>query len=299
MFRLGLIGAGRMGQTHLAALEASSTVAITSIVEPRANVASELAASGYRVFAGIADLVAHGDVDGFLVATPSGYHVDVIRELAPAGLPILSEKPCGLSDDDARAVKQIVEDAGIRLQIGYWRRFVPAMLDLKADIDSGRFGRLLLVHASQWDHRPPTAEFRNSSGGILTDMGVHELDVLRWLTGETPHAITGTAIMSDEPGVSDEDSAVFTLSLPSGTLGMATLGRFYPDADFVGIEVTGERDHVRIDILAGAAGEFTQMTALREQAETFARGGATHAATIDDAIAALHVVSLYSRATRH
>ena len=296
MFRLGLIGAGRMGQTHLAALKSSTTVAVTAIVEPRAEVASELAANGYRVFADIANLIGHGDVDGFLVATPSGYHVDVIRELAPAGLPILSEKPCGLSVEDARTVKQIVEDTGIRLQIGYWRRFVPAMLDLKADIDSGRFGRLLLVHASQWDHRPPAAEFRNSSGGILTDMGVHEIDVLQWLTGETPHAVTGTAMMSDEPGVSDEDSAVFTLSLPSGTLGMATLGRFYPDADFVGIKVMGERDHVRLDILAGAAGEITQMAALLEQAETFARGGATHAATIDDAVAALHVVSLYSSA---
>ena len=296
MFRLGLIGAGRMGQTHLAALRSSTTIAVTSIVEPRAEVAAELAANGYRVFSDIPGLVEHGEVDGFLVATPSGFHVDVIRELAPAGLPILSEKPCGLSVEDARTVKQIVEDAGIRLQIGYWRRFVPAMLDLKSDIDSGRFGRLLLVHASQWDHRPPAAEFRNSSGGILTDMGVHEIDVLQWLTGETPHAITGNAMMSDEPGVSDEDSAVFTLALPSGTLGMATLGRFYPYADFVGIEVMGERDHVRIDILSGDKAEFTQMTALREQAETFARGGVRHAATIDDAIAALHVVSLYSPA---
>ncbi len=294
MFRLGLVGAGRMGQTHLAALKESSTVAVTAIVEPRPDVAAALAADGYAVHATIEDLLSAGGVDGFLVATPSGFHVDVIRQLAPAGLPILSEKPCGLSVDDASAVKEIVERAGIRLQIGYWRRFVPAMIELKNDIESGRFGRLLFVHASQWDYRPPAAEFRNSSGGILTDMGVHEIDVIHWLTGEAPRAITGTVLMSTTPGVVDEDSAVFTLTLPSGTLGIATLGRFYPDADFVGIEVMGEEDHVRIEVLAGEAGEATQMAALRAQAEAFAAGGVPDGATIDDAVTALRVVSLYS-----
>ena len=294
MFRLGLVGAGRMGQTHLAALKESATVAVTTIVEPRPDVAAALAADGYAVHATIDDLLCAGGVDGFLVATPSGFHVDVIRQLAPAGLPILSEKPCGLTVDDASAVKEIVERAGVRLQIGYWRRFVPAMIELKNDIESGRFGRLLFVHASQGDYRPPAADFRNSSGGILTDMGVHEIDVIHWLTGESPRAITGTVLMSTTPGVVDEDSAVFTLTLPSGTLGIATLGRFYPEADFVGIEVMGEEDHVRIEVLAGEAGEATQMAALCAQAEAFAAGGVPDSATIDDAVTALRVVSLYS-----
>jgi myo-inositol 2-dehydrogenase/D-chiro-inositol 1-dehydrogenase len=283
-----------MGQTHLAAVKDSDTVAVTAIVEPRPEVAAALTADGYVVHASIGDLLAGGGVDGFLVATPSGFHVDVIRQLAPAGLPILSEKPCGLTVGDASAVKAIVENAGVRLQIGYWRRFVPAMTELKKDIESGRFGRLLFVHASQWDYRPPAAEFRNGSGGILTDMGVHEIDVIHWLTGEVPSAITGNIMMSTTPGVVDEDSAVFSLVLPSGTLGIATLGRFYPEADFVGIEVMGEEDHVRIDVLLGVDGEVTQMAALRAQAEAFAAGGVPHGATIDDAVTALRVVSLYS-----
>jgi myo-inositol 2-dehydrogenase/D-chiro-inositol 1-dehydrogenase len=283
-----------MGQTHLAAVKDSDTVAVTAIVEPRPEVAAALTDDGYVVHASIDDLLAGGGVDGFLVATPSGFHVDVIRQLAPAGLPILSEKPCGLTVEDASAVKAIVEKAGVRLQIGYWRRFVPAMIELKKDIETGRFGRLLFVHASQWDYRPPAAEFRNGSGGILTDMGVHEIDVIHWLTGEVPSAIMGNVMMSTTPGVIDEDSAVFSLVLPSGTLGIATLGRFYPEADFVGIEVMGEEDHVRIDVLAGAAGEVTQMAALRAQAEAFAAGGVPHGATIDDAVTALRVVSLYS-----
>jgi myo-inositol 2-dehydrogenase/D-chiro-inositol 1-dehydrogenase len=286
-----------MGQTHLAALKDSTTVTVTAIVEPRPEVAAALSADGYVVHPSIDELLDAGGVDGFLVATPSGFHVDVIRQLAPAGLPILSEKPCGLNVENASAVKDIVDNAGVRLQIGYWRRFVPEMVELKKDIESGRFGRLLFIHASQWDYRPPAAEFRNSSGGILTDMGVHEIDVIHWLTGEAPRAITGSVMMSTTPGVVDEDSAVFSLVLPSGTLGIATLGRFYPEADFVGIEVMGEEDHVRIEILAGAAGEAIQMAALRAQAEAFAAGGVGHGATIDDAVTALRVVSMYSPAS--
>lgn len=298
MFRIGLVGAGRMGQTHLAALKASSNVEVTAIVEPRDNVAETLRAEGYTVFDSIDALLDAGGVDGFLIATPSGFHLDAIRQLAPAGLPILCEKPCGLTVDDASAVKEIVSAAGVRLQVGYWRRFVPQLVALKKDIDAGVLGRLLLVHASQWDHRPPAAEFRNSSGGILTDMGVHEIDVIQWLTGATVTSLTGLTTMSDDEGVVDEDAATYSMALSTGAIGVATLGRFYPRADVVGFEVMGDKGHARIDVLTETDGEQVQMEALREQAEAFARGDSANVATIDDALSALRAVSL-SRESSH
>ena len=298
MFRLGLIGAGRMGQTHLAALVPSTLVTVTSIVEPRETVASELRATGYTVFDSVDALLDANDVDGFLVATPSGFHVDVIRELAGAGLPILCEKPGGLSVSDAVTIKEIVESAGVRLHIGYWRRFVPTMIALKKDIDEGRLGRLLVVHASQWDHRPPAAEFRNTSGGIAVDMGVHEIDVIHWLTGQSITSANTSTTWSDDANVTDEDSAVLSFELSDGTVGLATLGRFYPDADFVGIEVMGDSGHQRHDILAGIDGDHVFMNALRDQAEAFAQGGNSLSATIDDAIAALQVTSAITEKSR-
>lgn len=298
MFRLGLIGAGRMGQTHLAAVAPSAVVSVTSIVEPRDGVASELRGSGYTVFDSIDALLDSNSVDGFLVATPSGFHVDVIRQLAVAGLPILCEKPAGLSVSDALTIKEVTESAGVRLQIGYWRRFVPTMLALKKEIDDGQFGRLLVVHASQWDHRPPAAEFRNTSGGIAVDMGVHEIDVIHWLTGQSVTSTSSIATWSDEANVTDEDSAVLSFTLSGGTAGLATLGRFYPDADYVGIEVMGDKDHQRHDIVTGNDGERVFMNALRDQAETFAQGGNNLCATIDDAVAALRVTSTITEKSR-
>jgi myo-inositol 2-dehydrogenase/D-chiro-inositol 1-dehydrogenase len=287
-----------MGQTHLAALKVSETVAVTAIVDPRESVAETLRREGYTVFDSIGALLDAGGADGFLIATPSGFHLEAIRQLAPAGLPILCEKPCGLTVEDASAVKEIVTAAGVRLHVGYWRRFVPQLVALKKDIDAGVLGRLLLVHASQWDHRPPAAEFRNTSGGILTDMGVHEIDVIQWLTGAAIVSLTGLAMMSDAEGVVDEDAATYSMALSTGVIGIATLGRFYPGADVVGFEVMGDKGHARIDVLTETDGEQVQMDALREQAEAFARGDSANAATIDDALSALRVVSL-SRESSH
>jgi len=280
-----------MGQTHLAAISTSTTVAVTAVVEPRAEVAASLSAQGLTTHSSLEELVAAGDVDGFLVATPSAFHVNAVRQLAPSGLPILCEKPAGLSVAEATEIQRMVSDTHSRLQIGYWRRFVPSLRNLKARIDAGTFGRLLVIHASQWDHRPPAPEFRNTSGGILIDMGVHEVDMIRWISGNDVLSISSNDLMSQDSGVVDQDAGVFTMRLSAETIGLATLGRFYPDKDFVGIEVMGELDHERIDIISGDGGDDALMMALREQAEAFALGGDPNAATIDDALAALRAVN--------
>ncbi len=290
MFRLGLIGAGRMGQTHLRALANSSSVKVAAIVEPRAEVAAELAAKGHQVFANIGQLLAADAVDGFLVAVPSALHLGSIHELLPAKLPILCEKPTGLSSIEAGKIKTMVEAAGVRLQIGYWRRFLPQLQQLKARIEAGSFGKLLLIQCNQWDSAPPAAAFRNTSGGIFKDMGVHEIDQVRWLTSSEIVSLGARELMSHEVGVEDQDSAVIEMQLGDQTLALATLGRFYPEADYVGVEVFGSLGHERIDLLDATVGDGPQLAALLAQAEAFAEGANPNAANIDDAIAALTAV---------
>ena len=75
-------------------------------------------------------------------------------------------------------------EAGVPLQVGYWRRFVPSLRALHDEIRGGAFGAVQWVHCFHWDERPPPAAFRVRSGGIMIDMGVHEVDMTRWLTGE-------------------------------------------------------------------------------------------------------------------
>src|SRR5580658_5547495 len=100
-FRLGLIGAGRMGQTHLRALSDSDGVRIVAAAEPLPLTRDALTGSGLTVHAKVDAMLDAGGLDGVLIAAPSDRHVDLVGRIAEAGLPILCEKPCGTTASEA------------------------------------------------------------------------------------------------------------------------------------------------------------------------------------------------------
>ena len=292
MFRLGLIGAGRMGRTHLRALAATSKVAVTAVVEPVEAARTSVAAPGRAVFASVEQLLEAGGIDGVLIAAPSDRHLELVGQVAAAGLPILCEKPCGLSSADVRAAERAVERHPVPIQIAYWRRYVPTLQALRQRIQQGELGDVHLFASFQWDGQPPSAAFLAHSGGIFIDMGVHEFDQIRWLSGQEfgdLHAVPGPP--SAEPLVGGEvDSAQAIASLSGGATAFVSLGRYFPGGDMARVEVFGTRDAVRCDFLDPKDGEQAQLDALARQAEgfaTFAAGGPCTGATILDAAAAV------------
>ena len=96
-FRLGLIGAGRMGRTHLRALAGSERVAVTAIAEMSAAARAACAAPGVSVHASVEEMLEAASLDGVLIVAPTDQHGAIIAEVAARGLPILCEKPCGLT----------------------------------------------------------------------------------------------------------------------------------------------------------------------------------------------------------
>ncbi len=268
-----------MGAAHARALALSNEVEIACVVDPSDEAAA-------RVEAPRATLESLPAVDGFLVAVPTRLHVAVTRALAPHGLPILCEKPCGLTVEETRAIASL----GVPVQVAYWRRFVPALRELRERIVAGRLGSLVFVSSAQLDETPPPAAFRDpvSSGGIVVDMGVHEFDQLRWLTGRELVAVTGVAggVGFDEPVDGDPELVELSVELEGGIAGAITLARRYPPGETCRIEVIGLDGAERIEFVAPPDGDDTIAAALRAQAEDFARGG-SGGTTIDDAIAAL------------
>ena len=277
-FRLALIGAGRMGRTHARALAESSEVEIACVVEPLDEAADAIDAPR-------ATLDTLPEVDGALVAVPTRFHLPVLRQLGGYGLPVLCEKPCGLTVDETRQIAAL----GLRLQIAYWRRFVPALRGLRARIQAGELGELVYLSLAQLDELPPPRGFRDpaSSGGIVVDMGVHELDQLRWLTGQEIAAVTGVAgtVCWDEPVEGDAELAALSVTTSGGIVAAIVVGRRHPPGELCRIEVVGLDGAERLDFVAPPDGDATVAAALRAQAEDFARGGG-EGATVDDAIAA-------------
>jgi myo-inositol 2-dehydrogenase/D-chiro-inositol 1-dehydrogenase len=293
--QLAIVGAGRMGRMHLEAIAPSETVRVRAIVDPSrdARAAAEQVDPRPRGYASVEEALDGGGIDGVLIAAPTPLHRSLVRECAQRGVPILCEKPCGFTTDEIDVAARAASDAQVLLQIGYWRRFVPELVDLRQRLLDGRLGELLQITCSQWDEEPPATTFRRSSGGIMVDMGVHELDQIRWLTGRElePAVAVVTAKLVD----GDVDCATSAFELAGGGTAVVSLGRYFPHGDCVWVEVMGTRGYARVDVLWGDAGK-TWHPALRAQAEDFARcvrsGAQPTGASATDARRALELAAL-------
>jgi myo-inositol 2-dehydrogenase/D-chiro-inositol 1-dehydrogenase len=290
-FRLGLAGAGRMGRNHLRALKDSEKVRVVAIAEPAEAARAALRSNGIPLHAGLDSMLDAGGLDGVLVCVPSTMHLDTVKTLVAAGLPILCEKPVGVTAEQALLASRLAANESLPLQVGFWRRFVPALKRLRERIAAGELGDVYLVANYQWDGSPPGAYFREHSGGIFIDMGVHEFDQTRWLTGQEVGTISALASrIAADPWPGDPESAQALCDLSGGSIALVSLGRRFPLGDVCKVEVFGTRDAEECRFLWPPTADDTFFEALKVQAESFAAyavGGTLEGAGGDDAAAAL------------
>ena len=291
IFKLGLAGAGRMGRNHLQALSSSDTVRVTAIAEPVASARATLPQQDVALYPDLDSMLSAGGFDAVLVCVPSDFHLATVKRLVAAGMPILCEKPVGTTAAEAREAAALTSRAGLPFQIGFWRRFVPSLKRLRERIAAGELGGIYLVACFQWDGQPPSAYFRTHSGGIFIDMGVHEFDQTRWLTGQEVGAISSLfSGVAAEPWPGDPESAQAMAELSGGSTALVSLGRRYPLGDVCKVEVYGTKDAEECRFLWPPTADESFFGALRLQAESFARhvrGGALEGAGGPDAAAAL------------
>ena len=291
IFKLGLVGAGRMGQNHLKAIAGSDAVKVIAIAEPAEATRAALPKAGAVLHADLDSMIEAGGLDGVLVCAPSDLHLETVRKLVAARLPILCEKPLGVVPSEAREAAKLAADASLPLQIGFWRRFVPMLKRLKERIDAGELGDLYVIACFQWDGQPPGAYFRTHAGGIFVDMGVHEFDQARWLSGQ--EFVSSSSLASGvaaEPWPGDPESAHVLAQFSRGTTAVISLGRRFPLGDVCKVEVFGTKGWEECRFLWPPTADDTFFEALKVQAESFARyarGGPREGAGGDDAVAAL------------
>ncbi len=291
--RLLVIGAGRMGRVHLDAIEDSGATTV-AVVEPSPESRAQLASRGIALFSELPAALAGGGFDAALVAVPSGLHLEIVSALVSAGVPTLCEKPCGLAVGDTIEAARLARDSDVLLQVGYWRRFVPELRELRDEIASGALGDIALALAWQWDGEPPAPEFRRSSGGILIDMGVHEFDQLRWLTGQemSVDSVVESTVFVEPYVEGDAESVMISGRLSGGGVAGVSLGRRYDRGDSCWVEVIGTLGSRRCEFMVGPEGDRVFQRALVAQIDAFAAtvaGAPPDGATADDAVTALAI----------
>ncbi len=221
MLKVGLLGAGRIGQVHaevIAAHEGSRLGAISDVYEPAAE---ELAAKYHAQVMSTDAIIADDTIDAVLIATSTDTHSDLIEAATQAGKAVMCEKPVDLSLERARACLKAVSATGRPVMIGFNRRFDPSFAAIRDSLAAGQIGKAELLSVTSFDPAPPPVEYIKVSGGIFRDMMIHDFDMTNFIMGETPVSInaSGACLVDPEIGkAGDIDTAVVTLSYADGKL---------------------------------------------------------------------------------
>jgi myo-inositol 2-dehydrogenase/D-chiro-inositol 1-dehydrogenase len=183
--KVGVIGAGLMGTTHVRTLvgdvPAGELVAVSdAIVESAQRLADEAGIA--TVYADARELIHDPGIEAVVIASPAHTHEQFVLACLEAGKPVLCEKPLAATPEAARHVLEAEVALGRRLvQVGFMRRFDPGYLDLKARLDHGEIGSPVLVYSI---HRNATVPAGFGTEMIIKDTVVHDVDTVRWLLGQ-------------------------------------------------------------------------------------------------------------------
>ncbi|MEM7241192.1 MAG: inositol 2-dehydrogenase [Pseudomonadota bacterium] len=221
MKRIGLLGAGRIGKVHAAAISAhrdSMLVAVADVVEAAANALAD----DYGIEARSADAILEDkNIDAVLIATSTDTHSDLIEAAVDAGKAVLCEKPVDLDLDRARACLAHVKKSGQPVMVGFNRRFDPNFAALKSALEAGEIGQAELLTLTSFDPGPPPLDYIKVSGGMFRDMMIHDFDMAQFLMGAAPVSISahGSCLVDDAIGsAGDIDTAVATLQFEDGCI---------------------------------------------------------------------------------
>ncbi len=181
--RCGVIGLGRLGYRHAANLAGSIAGATLLAVSDRSEEALARFSAAYPnvlQFIDYKDLLALEELDAVIIASSTTMHAPMIAEAIKAGKAIFCEKPLSLDLEEARAIQALVVEHEAFVQLGFMRRFDTAYSKAKNRIDSNEVGKPISLLGISRDPSCPPLEFAGTSGGLVLDLCVHDLDLCRW-----------------------------------------------------------------------------------------------------------------------
>ncbi len=182
--RIGVVGAGMIGQSHIerinARLQGGTVVAVSDVnIENAKKIASEW---DLKVFEDGEAMIADDGIDAVIITSWDPTHEQYVMASLKAGKYVFCEKPIADKADGARRIVDAEIAGGKKLvQVGYMRRYDKSYTQLKEILDSGRLGEPLMLHCA---HRNAAVPDMYTTEMEIENTAVHELDVLRWLLGE-------------------------------------------------------------------------------------------------------------------
>ena len=221
---LGIIGVGRVGQLHANILtsrvpKARLLVIADIFAESAKSAAETYGIPDYTTDAG--ELINSGELDAIVICSSTDTHVGYIVEAANAGKHVFCEKPI---DHDLAAIDRAlraVDEKGVKLQVGFNRRFDAGHARIKRAIENGEIGKPHTLSITSRDPAPPPLDYIKVSGGLMMDMMIHDFDLCRFLLGDVEEMYAMADVMVD-PAIGqagDVDTAKVMLRFENGAIG--------------------------------------------------------------------------------
>ena len=253
-FRVALIGAGNISDTHARAAQGVEGVEVAAVYGDNLERARALAARyGGTPYAGLEACLAHRPLDAVIIGSPSGLHAEQGIAAAARGLHVLTEKPIDVTIARADALIAAAEASDVRLGVLFQDRGQPSFVRLHAALRAGELGRPLLASARVKWYRPPeyygASRWRGTwaldGGGALMNQGIHTLDLLIWLLGPVRRVLGRAATLRH--AIEVEDTALAVLEFENGaTATYEATTAAYPGYQRQ-LELTTEAGTVRIE----------------------------------------------------
>ena len=221
MFKIGLLGAGRIGNVHAQSITSHPQCQLVAISDVNMAAAEKLAATCGAEARSTQDILNDPSIDAVLIATSTDTHSNLIEAATAAGKAVLCEKPVDLDLARALACHEAVKDSGKPVMIGFNRRFDPQFAALKRALDAGEIGKGELLSITSFDPAPPPLSYIKVSGGLFRDMAIHDFDMACWLFGGLPETVSAIASSIVDPAIGeagDVDTAVITLRWADGRI---------------------------------------------------------------------------------
>jgi len=244
--RILVLGAGRMGAIRVEDLAADPRVDEVLVANRTESRAAGLAGHFEVGHVPWADALDTG-ADATVVAVGTDAHGSLLDEVLKQGRPVLCEKPIALTLAGTQHAIDLAERHGTALQIGFQRRFDPAIRAVHDRIHDGRVGIVYSMTMTAHDHTPSPREFIAGSGGIFRDMHVHDLDLVRWLAGaevETVYATKAVRAQHQYAEFDDADVSTILAVTANGVQVLITGTRHDALGQDVRLEVHGSLDSV-------------------------------------------------------
>ncbi len=192
--RIGVAGVGLVGERHARIVDQEATLA--GIADPSPAASGIARSMGVPLYPDVDAMVAAGDLDGVIVATPNQRHAMDARTCINAGLPVLVEKPITSNPEDAGELVRLAKENGCVLQVGHVERFNPVFTYLT---EAARKPKFIEVH------RLSPYPARSLDIGVVMDLMIHDLDLVLSMSDAPVQSVSasGIAVVSDHEDIAE------------------------------------------------------------------------------------------------